>query len=315
MIKIELSKEKRKEIEDLHWKWFEKSYKKNYANIKKSLGLVSDDEIKEIIIGKKTVLEKYRLKIGKKKDKALERKFGYDTFSKGSAEWGAYQLCEKLGVDVCPYCNRQYIFTVTGRKRKIARPEMDHFYNKSDYPYLSCSLYNLIPSCHICNHVKSDNIDEIIYPYEEAFGNDAEFCIRYKQNIDLKNLLDVKNIEIFFKNMFAQRKSCNFKRCKRIMNSIAVFHLEDIYNYHQLELNDLLKRYKNYSKQKVSDILKMIVKASGNSSENDIEMILRLYSKQIKEMILGIIPLGAGYRQYPLRKFKEDIIALLDNAN
>lgn len=90
----------------------------------------------------------------------------------------AYWLQEQLDVKVCPYCNRMYTTTLFGESG--IRPDFDHFYPRSKYPYLAVSLFNLIPSCSMCNR-KKGNIAEIldkenesnnfsiIYPYEESF--------------------------------------------------------------------------------------------------------------------------------------------------
>lgn len=75
-------------------------------------------------------------------------------------------LVDKLNIKTCPYCNRQFIYTFNGRAPE--RPELDHFYPKADYPLFCLSFYNLIPACHSCNHVKSE--EEIgINPYYRAF--------------------------------------------------------------------------------------------------------------------------------------------------
>ncbi len=83
--------------------------------------------------------------------KHLEEAFLYKLFEKTSVDkdaWNAYKFCSGLNIEVCPYCNRQYIFTVMvhkkgmhkGNKECITRPEIDHYYPKSMYPYLSCNL-------------------------------------------------------------------------------------------------------------------------------------------------------------------------------
>lgn len=65
----------------------------------------------------------------------------------------AYHFFKQLNVRTCPYCNRTYTFTVYEANGKT-RPEYDHFYDKSTHPLLAVSFYNLVPSCHICNHIK-----------------------------------------------------------------------------------------------------------------------------------------------------------------
>lgn len=101
----------------------------------------------------------------------------------------AYWLQRQLNVKVCPYCNRMYTTTLYGKKR--IRPDFDHFYPQSRYPYLAVSLFNLIPSCNVCNKAKSDYAEikedfekknkngqnmhkrqrkSIIYPYDESYN-------------------------------------------------------------------------------------------------------------------------------------------------
>lgn len=64
-----------------------------------------------------------------------------------------YWLMKKLGVKVCPYCNRNYTVTIDTDEIRV-RPEYDHFYPEATYPSLILSFYNLIPSCPACNSLK-----------------------------------------------------------------------------------------------------------------------------------------------------------------
>ena len=51
------------------------------------------------------------------------------------------------GIDICPYCGRQFITRFKDR----SSADLDHFFPKKYLPLLSLSLYNFIPSCQICN--------------------------------------------------------------------------------------------------------------------------------------------------------------------
>ena len=79
----------------------------------------------------------------------------------------------KIGVEICPYCNRSFIYTTP---KKGTRPQYDHYYPKSKYPYLALSMYNLIPCCPVCNNAKNaeDTFDNksLLYPFEEEYGYD-----------------------------------------------------------------------------------------------------------------------------------------------
>ncbi len=113
-------------------------------------------------------------------NKVCKKIFRYDALKyekKCQEESTAYWLQRQLGVKVCPYCNRMYTTTLFGEYR--IRPDFDHFYPKSIYPYLAVNLFNLIPSCSMCNK-KKRNVAEvfnkgenenlsIIYPYDESF--------------------------------------------------------------------------------------------------------------------------------------------------
>jgi len=53
--------------------------------------------------------------------------------NKGSKEYEGYHygawLAQVLNINVCPYCNRQYTFTINSRTGKT-RPQFDHFHPK-----------------------------------------------------------------------------------------------------------------------------------------------------------------------------------------
>lgn len=60
-----------------------------------------------------------------------------------------WEFINRLNLDTCCYCNRNYTYRIA-KDLKI-KPEIDHFYPKSKYPFLGLSFYNLIPSCQTCN--------------------------------------------------------------------------------------------------------------------------------------------------------------------
>lgn len=68
----------------------------------------------------------------------------------------AYKIFGNLKIRTCPYCNRHYAFTLKSESGKFkTRPEFDHFYDKSTYPMLAVTFFNLVPSCKECNHGKA----------------------------------------------------------------------------------------------------------------------------------------------------------------
>lgn len=320
---------------------FYKTFCQNYNKLKYDLMGFPPPQIQNTLIQKNEA------------DKLLEKLFGYDDFIDGIIEpfenessdvflrlkeWNAYSFTESLGVDVCPYCNRQYVFTL---KKGNGRPEIDHFYPKVEYPYLSCSLSNFIPSCHSCNHKKSDdynthilkkssqknnifyarNFSHTIYPYRESFDTlGIKFCLSYRNK-------EKKKVYFFIDY---PKKTYEWKKIK---NTIEAFHLKEYYNSQQIEINDLLKRYQNYAEPKIKDILDTIIYPSLSDEiddlkknlsslssvddyiQNFLEKVVESYINSTKKEILGIPMNNDDGKEYPFRKFKEDIIKQFDDEH
>lgn len=95
----------------------------------------------------------------------------YGNFTQQTNDKGiqrSHKFFYDLKITTCPYCNMQYTFTLDCDNRKAA-PEYDHFYDKSDYPVLAVSFYNLVPSCHVCNHIKGIKKTVTVNPYFAGF--------------------------------------------------------------------------------------------------------------------------------------------------
>lgn len=87
---------------------------------------------------------------------------------------------ERVGIEVCPYCGRNYIYSVErptiSNPHTRVKPQIDHFLPKSKYPYLALNYYNLVPSCPSCNQLPckwnnnpiGDQNDKeyLMHPYE-----------------------------------------------------------------------------------------------------------------------------------------------------
>jgi len=152
-------------------------------------------------------------------------------------------LAKKIGMNTCPYCNRQYTFTIKKEKKdgvgiKTIHPEFDHFYSKSTHPWLALSFYNLIPSCPTCNHTKHE-AKIGINPYFEEFGDNCKFILN---GIDLKEIktkgvIDKKNIEVDFKFKFKDKNKDK---------NIAVFGLKELYNGHRDYVEEIIDKAQAY---------------------------------------------------------------------
>lgn len=63
-------------------------------------------------------------------------------------------IIQLMGITVCPYCNRTFIYSTERNESAKTTCQIDHFFEKNKYPYLCLSLFNLIPVCSSCNQSK-----------------------------------------------------------------------------------------------------------------------------------------------------------------
>jgi len=166
----------------------------------------------------------------------------YENWSKRT-KYGAYNFVQELNLKTCPYCNRNYTFVVNKETGKL-RPELDHFYPKSLYPFLAMSFYNLIPSCSICNHTKKDKDSfklGLINPYDYKTDN---FKLTYSpSSIEFTN---VENQKYNFDNFEIEFKIKN--------KNIEVFKLEELYKQHRDIVLELLIKKAYYPKSYIEEL-------------------------------------------------------------
>lgn len=154
-----------------------------------------------------------------------------------------YALAIKLDIKVCPYCNRNYTFTISVRKSKNARalnmrPDFDHFFSKSKHPILALSFYNLIPSCSICNRTLKGDIEFTkegnIHPYLEGFPSDVKF------NYDPKSVNEALGIDDKCKITLDYDNSND-----KVKNNDETFGLKAVYAQHgDIAAEIITKHYK-----------------------------------------------------------------------
>ncbi|MGG2085465.1 hypothetical protein ABFY59_00280 [Priestia aryabhattai] len=186
--------------------------------------------------------------------KLIESIYDYNNFRDGKlvSGWGAYNLCEELEINVCPYCNRIYTFTVVNLKREITRPELDHYFPRSKFPIFAISFYNLIPSCKVCNSsIKKDEylkIDEYLHPYINSLSPLYHFDFI---SLDVEATKgENKNNKIFInKNGFVDTKSDNF---------LNKFLIEDIYDRHKNIVPTFAKKHTRYPDSALNELSKLL---------------------------------------------------------
>ena len=207
---------------------------------------------------------------GKTIKENIEKIFNYKWFRDNYA----YQFTKDLNVNICPYCNREFTFTVVLENaeentcKKITRPEIDHYFPQYKYPMFSISFYNLIPSGHICNSsIKGTefmSIEKYLHPYVDEDKN-FKFYLDMKDDMVLSTeiLLDANNNE-------------------KVDKTIDFFKLREIYRYHNNIAEDIVDLYRRHTPQKICDYLRFQEKLDIDywermSAENILEILYRPY--------------------------------------
>jgi len=254
-----------------------------------------ENNLKDILIGTPDILNGYKgmFKTKKEKkgvrsllnyigfiDKRVDSTFGF---------YNAFDLARNLNIRTCVYCNRLYTDTViTERGEKIMRPTFDHWFPKEEFPLLSLSFYNLIPSCSICNTSikgsQSNSLDQFFHPYLKHTNSDMRLDFNFSY---LLNSMNSAQCRVISKNAFSE-------------HSVKAMRLEEMYGSHGQEINDLILLKRAYSSsymQSLNSILKVnlssdeIYRLAFGTYIQEEELIKRPISKLKRDILieLGII--------------------------
>lgn len=167
-------------------------------------------------------------------------------------------LAQELDVNTCPYCNRQYTFTINSQKK--TKPQFDHFYPKSKYPFFALSFYNLIPCCSICNHIKKDSKIELLHPYYEGFNDNFYFDINHR---DFK--LNNKKIKVKFRAI----KSADPDFIRKCKNNVREFALEELYQKHTDYIEEIIEKAYAYNDSFYEGLIKDFSRVGKSKPEID----------------------------------------------
>lgn len=160
--------------------------------------------------------------------------FNYGGFNVGAKlsngeKWNRHEFITSLSVKVCPYCNRQYITSYEGEaddRRTTA--DADHYYPKVEYPILQMNIFNLIPSCGVCNsRMKGTKNKKHLYPYKDP-SNSLIFKIPLEVG---ERVLEI---------------TIDTKSKERAEASVEVFKLNKVYQAHLAEASEVKKYAEEY---------------------------------------------------------------------
>lgn len=167
---------------------------------------------------------------------------------------------------------------------------LDHLLPQSEYPYLSLSLFNLVPSCYSCNSKLKGkkniylSLEELNYtsPSGSKRLTDLIFKIYFKTGFDNKNLpRELNEYSVKIESKFPEY----FK----------IFNLQGRYNFHKNISQELISKRRIYSDSKIKEISNFFKGDGVTISENE-----------IKNQIFGS-DVFAEDSNKPFQKYKKDI--------
>lgn len=200
--------------------------------------------------------------------------------------WNAYELCKRLDIRVCPYCNRNEIVTVISSSGKyICRPELDHYRPQNLFPIFAVSFYNLIPCCKSCNSsIKGGqylDIDNYYHPYVDGIE---------KSMFSYRPL----SVEAFEGNPNAVEVIIKYHSDNKYKDTIKKFKLQEVYKKYNKVVADMLYKRQKYSLDTIEEIKKSV----GIVEETNGDIIDLLFNVCKADNIIDT----------PLGKMKRDLI-------
>lgn len=199
-----------------------------------------------------------------------------------------------LNPRTCYYCNIDYINVYeqqqNNRKEFKNKFTLDHFIDKAEYPYLALSLFNLVPSCYVCNSKIKKSI---------KFYNDVKLINTnpYLGKFDFNNKVKFK--------LFLD-KSCKNLHIKS-KDDIDVPLKENYSNQYDkyIEVFKLNERYKAHN----DIVFAMIQKAElyPESRLKELQNLTGIPFQQIKKDIFNLIDENDDLSKKPFSKLIKDI--------
>jgi hypothetical protein len=198
------------------------TYEKEFNDIEKNIFLLligSFEQIKEYVrqrVNSNSLLiytkcDRLQSAFYKKYQKVFESLYENELSRNSKLKKAFFSIFDDM--NVCPYCNRNFINPIykdntTGCDNETQSPDIEHFYPKSMYPFLSLSISNLLPSCSFCNKIKSNinTFEKCKSPYEikkddfkfefkpQIGGNIHKISLLAKPDIDNSKVLHLESL-------------------------------------------------------------------------------------------------------------------------
>jgi hypothetical protein len=256
----------------------------SFDDLSSEFNLEFKDKINEFNSSKKKINTDYGkfVKFMMSRYETVIEKLVLDKGTQSKMKLGTW-LAKTIGMKTCPYCNRQYTFTIY--QDKEIRPQFDHFYPKSKFPYFALSFYNLIPACPTCNQLKRDKTLKILYPYKEGFEDKCMFRVN-----QVKYMMEGEiNVDFDIKTHISKEEQT---KCQ---NSIETFALKELYNEHVDYVQEIIDKAYMYNDSYYDGLVETF---SG----------MEKTPQEIQQLIFGNYVALSDNEKRPLSKLTRDLL-------
>lgn len=170
------------------------------------------------------------------------------------------KYANELKIHTCNYCDMAYInvYKFNDNNEEKAHFDLDHVIERSSCPLLSLSLFNLVPSCQVCNsrikHQKGLSKDKQLLkkfsPTSSGFSFD--------ENVVIELYPKEERIKPYMSNREAYQIHFNCQKDEDYREYVEKLHLQERYEYHKVEalrLKDLQEKYPPANIEYISNLL------------------------------------------------------------
>ena len=194
---------------------------------------------------------------------------------------------KNIEVHTCYYCNIDFINTFKKNNETKNAFTLDHVLEKADYPFLALSLYNLVPSCYVCNSKVRDS--KISFKDFSPTNKDFDFDERVK----FKSFISNVNLQIEKEQDFYIKLIENYSN--KYDKYIESLNLNDRYDYHKYKVLEMIQKRREYPDSRIKELSDLTKKTQ----------------EEIKQDLFGIY-ISEDLHKRPLSKLIKDISEELD---
>ncbi|MCG3675279.1 hypothetical protein L5F46_10900 [Aliarcobacter butzleri] len=189
---------------------------------------------------------------------------------------------KNIEVHTCYYCNIDFINTFKKNNETKNAFTLDHVLEKADYPFLALSLYNLVPSCYVCNSkVKDSKI-----PFDKFSPTNKNFD--FDERVKFKSFISNPNLQIEKEEDFYIKLIENYSN--KYDEYIKSLNLNDRYDYHKYKVLEMIQKRIEYPDSRIKELSDLTKRTQ----------------EEIKQDLFGIY-LSQDLHKRPLSKLIKDI--------